>query len=234
MRWVRAGETQRRPESAGWSGAKQDRVEQICANQGCGRQRHARQVRGKKSCRFAGLALLAAAFLMPNLSIAASAQNPRKEKKQPDTTGIVSPVPLPDTEAIDLDVSQMLGEWQVGNTAAMQKFYADDVVVVSGVWEQPVIGWNNYVKAYETQRARTKLARLERTNTYTKVYGDTAWVTYQWAFTGEVDGAAMSALGHTTLVLQKRDGKWLIVLNHTSIAPAPGQSDLSSSGIPKS
>src|SRR6185437_3949730 len=152
--------------------------------------------------------ILTAAFLAVSSAGIASAQNAKKDKKQPASTEIVSPIPAPDSQTIDVNVSQMLGAWQVGDTAAMQKYYADDVVVISGMWEQPVIGWTNYARAYEAQHARTKLARLERTNSYTKVFGDAAWVTYQWSFTGEVDGAPMTALGHTTLVLQKRDGKW--------------------------
>jgi len=54
--------------------------------------------------------------------------------------------------------------------------------------------------------------------------GDTAWVTYQWQFVGNVDGKATQALGHTTLVLQKRAGNWLIVLNHTSAIPTDDSS----------
>jgi ketosteroid isomerase-like protein len=101
----------------------------------------------------------------------------------------------------------------------MHKTYADDATFVSGQWEPPVFGWANYVRAYQAQRARTKEDRLERTNSYTKVMGDTAWCTYQWRYTGQVDGLEAEAFGHTTLVLQKRGGSWLIVLNHTSVVP---------------
>jgi hypothetical protein len=42
-----------------------------------------------------------------------------------------------------------------------------------------------------------------------------------------VDGNKIAARGDTTLVLEKRNGAWLIVLNHTSVmpdaAPAPAQ-----------
>jgi hypothetical protein len=34
-----------------------------------------------------------------------------------------------------------------------------------------------------------------------------------------VDGNKMAARGNTTLVFEKRDGVWLIVLNHTSVTP---------------
>jgi hypothetical protein len=34
-----------------------------------------------------------------------------------------------------------------------------------------------------------------------------------------VDGNKTTARGNTTLVFEKRDGVWLIVLNHTSVTP---------------
>jgi ketosteroid isomerase-like protein len=114
----------------------------------------------------------------------------------------------------------MLGAWQIGDADLMHKYYADDMTMISGAWEPPLLGWANYARAYQAQRARMQGSRLDRINTYTKVMGDTAWVAYQWKFAGQVDGQRMDALGHTTLVLQKRDGNWLIVMNHTSAIPS--------------
>ena len=151
----------------------------------------------------------------------AAAQKQNQKGKQPDSqsTEITSPIAPPDSQAIDLLVSQMLGAWQVGDVDMMHKAYADDVTVVSGQWEQPIFGWTNYARAYQAQRTRTQGDRLERTNTFTKVIGNAAWCTYQWRYTGQVDGASAAAFGHTTLVLEKRAGTWLIVLNHTSVVP---------------
>jgi uncharacterized protein (TIGR02246 family) len=126
---------------------------------------------------------------------------------------------LPENQAIDLMVSQMLGAWQAGDAEAMHKFYADDVMVISGAWEPPLFGWPSYAKAYQAQYARTAGSRLERTNTYIKTMGDTAVVAYQWQFVGDVDGRRTQAFGHTTLVLEKRAGNWLIAVNHTSAIP---------------
>jgi ketosteroid isomerase-like protein len=151
----------------------------------------------------------------------AAAQNKKNDNKEADTTSLIPPGSLPDPQAIDLVVGQMLGAWQVGEVEMMRKFYADDVVVVSGAWEQPLIGWESYARAYQAQFARTNGGRLDRTNTYTKVLGEDAWVTYQWQYSGQVDGTPFSAVGHTTLVLQKRAGIWVIVLNHTSQVPTP-------------
>ena len=145
--------------------------------------------------------------------------NNKKKDKDAEAAASVSSL-LPDNQAIDSMVSQMLGAWQAGDAEAMHKFYADDVTIVSGAWEPPLFGWANYERAYQAQFARTSIPRLERTNSYTKVMGDTAMVTYQWQFLGNVDGKRAEAYGHTTLVLQKRAGTWLIVLNHTSAIPA--------------
>jgi ketosteroid isomerase-like protein len=150
---------------------------------------------------------------------AAQKQNQKGKQQDSQSTTITSPIPPPDSQAVDILISQMLGAWQVGDVEMMHKAYADDVTVVSGQWEAPIFGWANYARAYQAQRTRTQGDRLERTNSYTKVMGDTAWCTYQWRYTGQVDGVSAAAFGHTTLVLEKRAGNWLIVLNHTSIVP---------------
>jgi ketosteroid isomerase-like protein len=174
----------------------------------------------------AGMKLLALATALlgclPLLAGAPATQQKQKQKdkkQDPDARSVSSPIPPPDGQAVDLVVSQMLGAWQVGDVDMMHKAYADDVTVVSGSWEPPVLGWANYVRAYQAQRTRTQGDRLERSNTYTKVDGDTAWCTYQWRYSGQVDGTPATAVGHTTLVLEKRNGNWVIVLNHTSVVP---------------
>ncbi len=79
------------------------------------------------------------------------------------------------------------------------------------------MGWNNYLIGYQSQRARTQQIRLDRTNTLIRVIGNTASACYQWDFSGVVDGQQSGARGQTTLLLEKRADKWMIILNHTSI-----------------
>ena len=165
------------------------------------------------------LALVAALSAPALIAGGATAQNKKNDNKEADSASLIPAGSLPDPQAIDLVVGQMLGAWQVGQVEMMHKFYAEDVVVVSGAWEQPLIGWQSYAQAYQQQFARTNGGRLDRTNTYSKVLGDTAWVTYQWQYSGQMDGTPISAVGHTTLLLQKRAGNWVIVLNHTSQVP---------------
>jgi uncharacterized protein (TIGR02246 family) len=169
-------------------------------------------------------------------SVAAFGQNQKNKKKSKEADANENSSLLPENQAVDGLVSQMLGAWQAGDAPGMHKFYADDVTVISGAWEPPLMGWANYARAYEAQFARTSGCRLERTNSLTKVMGDSAMVTYQWQFIGDVDGRRTQAFGHTTLVLQKRAGTWLIVLNHTSAVPSdePAAEKPASAGQPAS
>jgi uncharacterized protein (TIGR02246 family) len=166
-----------------------------------------------------GLAILVLAASLCGTGLAYGQKQNKKNKKEVAETNVSTTSLMPDNQAVDLMVSQMLGAWQAGDADGMRKFYADDVMMISGAWEPPLIGWANYARAYQAQFARTSGCRLERINSYTKVMGDTAVVTYQWQFLGNVDGKNTQAFGHTTLMLEKRLGNWLITLNHTSAIP---------------
>jgi ketosteroid isomerase-like protein len=162
--------------------------------------------------------LFAVIALTLAFAMTATAQKDKKKKQadqaqpQPDATKS-----LPDEQRIDLVISGMLGAWQIGDTDKLHKDIADDVVVVNGNWAPPVVGWAEYLKAYQLQRARANQVRLERTNTLIRVTGNVAWACYQWDFSGIVDGQSSGARGQTTLILEKRNDAWIIVHNHTSI-----------------
>lgn len=145
----------------------------------------------------------------------AEPQKKKKDKSAKENDRIT--IPVPDERAIDTVISEMLGAWQIGDIDRLHKAFADDVVVVSGAWEPPVVGWENYLKAYQLQRARILSPLMERYNTYIKVDGKVGWASYQWAFQANVDEKPMNVRGQTTLVLDKRNGRWVIVHNHTSL-----------------
>jgi ketosteroid isomerase-like protein len=148
----------------------------------------------------------------------AAAQKKRKEPP-PSTDSSKMLMPLNDEQQIDYTLSEMLGAWQLGDVEKLHGDYADDVAIVNGSWEPPIIGWTNYKAVYEHQRARMQQVRMDRTNTYIKVSGTVGWACYQWDFSGVVDGQQTVSQGHTTVVLEKRNNHWVIVLNHTSLAP---------------
>lgn len=151
-----------------------------------------------------------------------SAQKEKKKKKDAKASDNANfKLPMPDEQQIDYTISEMLGAWQLGDTDRLHKYYADDAVFVSGTWAPPVFGWSNYLALYQQQRARLQQVRLDRLNTFVKVSGSVAWATYQWDFSGRVDGQLMTSQGHTTLVFEKRNDQWLIVHNHTSLVQPP-------------
>lgn len=161
--------------------------------------------------------VLAAVFLLACGSPAVASQKDKEKKDQPaDNTPAM---PMGDEQQIDYDISEMLGAWQVGDTDKLHKDYADDVIVVNGIWAPPVIGWANYLAAYKLQHARMQQVRMDRSNTYIKFSGNFAWACYQWEFSAVVDGQPSAAWGQTTLIFEKRDNRWVIVHNHTSVVP---------------
>jgi ketosteroid isomerase-like protein len=163
-----------------------------------------------------GLVILAFSILFAPM--ARAAYSPQKNKKQPpppapDTT---PPPQLPTPDQLDNEIGEMLGAWQIGQIETMHKYYADDATFTSGAYEPPIIGWQNYVAAYQKQRARIQSLQLIRRNTNIFFRSDFAWATYQWEFDATVDNRRMVAHGQTTLVFAKTGDKWLIVHNHTS------------------
>lgn len=148
------------------------------------------------------------AMLLGIVTLVTISAGPQKTPLPPGT---------PDEKVIDIQISEMLAAWQIGEFSLLKGYYADDVTVVSGAWEPALVGWGKYLQAYMRQRERVTNVRLDRSNTFIRVQGNFAWATYQWEFAGMADGNPSSAHGQTTLVLEKREGRWLIVHNHTSL-----------------
>jgi ketosteroid isomerase-like protein len=151
----------------------------------------------------------------------AAAQKEKKKKTDaaPSTDNPKMLVPLSDEQQIDYTLSDMLGAWQLGDVEKLRADYGDDVAVVNGSWAPPIFGWTNFLAIYQQQRARIQQVRMDRFNTFIKVSGTVGWACYQWEFTAVVDGQQTESQGQTTVVLEKRNSHWVIVLNHTSLAP---------------
>jgi ketosteroid isomerase-like protein len=166
--------------------------------------------------------LLAAGLLLTNISSATAQKDKKKKKDETKTTDSSKTIAsLSDEQQIDYRLSEMLGAWQVGDVEKLHSTYADDVSMVNGSWAPPVIGWPNYAAIFQQQRARMQRVRMDRSNTYIRVNGNTGWACYQWDFSAEVDGQTVLSRGQTTVVLEKRNNQWVIVHNHTSLSPGP-------------
>ena len=187
---------------------------------------------GGLSVGCAGLALFLLAFATP----VAAQKNKDKKKQQQQTESSPETKTMPlmsETQEVDQAVGQSLGYWQIGDADSLHKYYADDVVVVTGDWSPPLIGWDNYLKAYQAQRARVTGGRLDRLNTYIKTDGNSAWVTYQFYYVTSVEGRVSESRGHTTMILNKRGDRWVIVLNHSSIVESTLASPVPAASSPQ-
>lgn len=166
--------------------------------------------------------LLSLAILLGVSSISAGQKKDKKKKNNASASENTAPVlPLGDEQQIDYLISTMLGAWQIGDLERLRQCYADDVTIVNGAWAPPIIGWTNYAAINQQQHARMQQIRMDRANTYVKLAGTVAWAFYQWDFAAVVDGQPSAAQGHTTLIFQKQNNRWVIVHNHTSFAQPP-------------
>lgn len=162
-----------------------------------------------------------ACFMAVVLVFAASAgawggQKKKKSKASEASDQPLPALPMPVSDQIDRDIGEMLGAFQIGNVEMMHKYYSDNATFVSGEYEPPVVGWQNYAPLYQRQVAVFQGMQLIRRNTYIFTHGDVAWASYQWEFDSSLNGQPYTARGQTTLVLNKVGDNWLIVHNHTS------------------
>src|SRR5579863_9164657 len=96
---------------------KNDRREQKSAKG----LRDPRRIAGQAVAAFA----LAATLCGAGFLYAGSDGQNQKNKQKAAENGSSTASMLPDSQAIDLLISQMLGAWQAGDAGALQKFYAD-------------------------------------------------------------------------------------------------------------
>lgn len=174
---------------------------------------------GRRSPRFYILLAMIAMLSLSALPSDAQQKDKKKKKDAPlvDNNSANPIVPLTDEQQLDYMISEVLGAWQIGDSERMHKSYAEDVSVVNGGFAPPVLGWTNYQTLYKEQRAKMKQVRMDRSNTYIKVNGTTAWACFQWEFAAVIDGTPSAARGHTTYVFIKKDNRWLIAHDHTSV-----------------
>lgn len=167
-----------------------------------------------------GLSLFLILAFSLALATTAAAQKKKKKDDTPPPASASNTMAMPDEQRIDYLISEMLGAWQVGDVDKLHKCIADDISVVNGFWAPPIVGWENYLAQYKSQRLRTQQVRLDRTNTLIRLAGKFAWASYQWDFSAVVDGQPDAAQGQTTLVFEKRGDDWVVVHNHTSLVQA--------------
>jgi uncharacterized protein (TIGR02246 family) len=99
-----------------------------------------------------------------------------------------------------------------------------DVAFVDSDSERPVQGADAIKSAYEREFAQVKSASIKFPWVAVGSKGDVAWVTAQCQAEVDTGEGKMTVPAHWTAVLEKRDGKWLLVQSHLSF-PFPEGTD---------
>ena len=122
---------------------------------------------------------------------------------------------------IEAVIDAVIEAYRKGDVVSMGRHYASDVRFVPADYNPPLQSWTEVADRYKEAFAQLSGLELVRENIYIERRGKVAWVFYQWRFAGVAGERAMGALGHTTLILEKRGRDWIILYNHTSALPAP-------------
>lgn len=126
---------------------------------------------------------------------------------------------LTEEQQIDEVVTAIVEAYRTGDYSALGRFYASDVTAIPADYSPTLEGWANLEPRYRAAQAPFDQLELLRENTKVVRRGKLAWVSYQWRLAGSRGKETVQALGHTTLVLEKRGRQWVIVHNHTSLVP---------------
>jgi len=115
--------------------------------------------------------------------------------------------------------------WALTKNRALQEStmaHDDDLFIFWTSSEMTVAGWNQYVKLFDRwmdPRFKATLTEVRDLRIHISRSGDVAWFSAMLDDLGEWDGKPTGARNiRWTGVLEKRQGKWVIVQEHGSLA----------------
>lgn len=112
-----------------------------------------------------------------------------------------------------------------GDLAALDRLWAntEDVTVFESGHAN--YGWTDYRNNHLAPELKEfKNTKYSFSDLKVKVDGKTAWATFKYSLSAEMEGRNIQSGGLATAVLEKRDGRWQIVHWHSSAprrAPSP-------------
>ncbi len=136
-------------------------------------------------------------------------------------------VERPDEDSVATEIKELLteqvGRWNAGDIGGFMEYYwkSDDLTFSSGGTTRR--GWDETLRRYQ-QRYPTpeRMGHTTFSELEVRPLGDTAaLVLGRWQLEREPDPIG----GNFTLVLEKQDGRWVIIHDHTSQLEQPASSD---------
>ena len=104
-----------------------------------------------------------------------------------------------------------------GDLAALDKLWAnsEDVTVFESGYAN--YGWNDYRNTHLAPELKEfKNTKYAFSDLKVKVDGKTAWATFKYTISADIEARKIESSGLATAILEKREGKWRIVHWHSS------------------
>ncbi len=127
-----------------------------------------------------------------------------------------------DEAAIRAVVTQHAAAHETGELATIEKLWVHDDTATVAEGGSFNYGWTDFRDHHlrpEIEAMKNVKFPIEDIKVHVK--GSLAWVTYSYRMSGEYKGRQFDNAGAATMVLEKRDGAWLIVHEHTSAKRRP-------------
>ena len=143
----------------------------------------------------------------------------------------VEPEPAVDIEAEKAEVKALIDDfvlgWETDDSELFSKIFAhdDDMTMFGTDAAEHFVGWEPIKESIQKQFDASENIQVATRELSIKVHksGEVAWVSYLMDLKGESMGEPFSIEGmRITVVMEKRNGNWLIVQVHASV-PVAGQ-----------
>ena len=112
-----------------------------------------------------------------------------------------------------------------GDLAALDKLWANSEDVTVFESGHANYGWNDYRNNHLAPELKEfKNTKYAFSDLKVKVDGKTAWATFKYTISADIEARKIESSGLATAILEKREGKWRIVHWHSSAprrAPSP-------------
>ena len=117
---------------------------------------------------------------------------------------------------IEKVVDILVNAFRTGDYTLLEPYLDEGVVVTAATFIEPTVGRDTVLRSYNKQQQAFRSTEMVLEGTRIRRAGKVAWVSYRWEYAANYEGKVYSFRGHTTLVLQKKRKRWVIVHNHTS------------------
>jgi class 3 adenylate cyclase/ketosteroid isomerase-like protein len=126
----------------------------------------------------------------------------------------------PETEAAVLDVLNRFAQWYAQHDVdKLMSLYAPDpdlLTIGTGIHEKSV-GPEQLRRKFEVDLAQAESVSMETRWVSVSAADSVAWAACEWLVRWKARGSEGSSVMRETFVLERRDGKWLILHAHTSM-----------------